>query len=169
MNAAAQHEWLVTHLPHRIRAAISRLPLEGELLTALSATEPQKIRERCEGNAIWEGRMAAVRWLIEFIGVKEDKHGKPVRPNPRGADASITMIAGGTLFDMSSPDAIFLARVWRGCSQASSHATHASGHPSVEPSELDRAMRIMTAHLDQTIYSGQSRNSAASSLHLEKQ
>jgi hypothetical protein len=168
MDTAAQDEWLVTHIPHRIRAALAGLPLQVELLQALAVADPLAIQHRSAGNAVWEGRMAAVRWLIEFIGVKEDKNtGKPVLVSPRGVDCSITMIQGGAPFDLSSPDAIILARVWKGCSQASSHATHKSGHPPVGEAQLDQAMRIVTAHLDRTIYAVHSRRVAAASLHLE--
>jgi len=172
MDNAAQNAWLTTHIPHRIRAVIARLPLQEELLKSISAKDPQKIKERCEGNSIWEGRLVAVRWLIEFIGVTQDKNGKPVRPkrrNPTGADVSIERIAGGALFDLQSSDAIVLARVWKGCSQASSHATHASGHPPVDEVTIDSALRIVIAHLDRTIYATQPRKVASASLHLEKQ
>lgn len=169
MDTAAQKEWLVTHLPHRVRAAMARLPFQDELLKSISAAEAPEIRVRCDGNAIWEGRLAAVRWLIEFIGVKEDRSGKPARPKPRGADSSIVQLAGGRLFDLMAPEAVFLARLWKGCSQAGSHATHASGHPPVNEAQLDHAMRIVTAHLDATIYASHSRKVAAASLHMEKQ
>jgi hypothetical protein len=166
MDHAAQDEWLVTHIPHRIRAAIARLPLQEELLAALLVADSHAVRARCDGNAIWEGRLVAVRWLIEFVGVK-DKHGKPARPTPVGADASISMMSGGTPFDLQLPDAIFLARVWKGCSQASSHATHASSHPPVGEAELDRAMSIVMAHLDRTVYAAHHCKIAAASLHVE--
>ena len=167
MDNAAQDEWLVTHIPHRIRAALAGLPLQVELLKTLAVAEPHKIEHRSAGNAVWEGRLAAIRWLIEFIGVKEDKDGKPAPVNPKGVDCSIRMIEGGVPFDLQSPDASVLARVWRGCSQASSHATHKSGHPPVGELQLDQAMRIIAAHLDRTIYANHARKVAAASLHLE--
>ncbi len=114
------------------------------------------IRTRSLFNAAWEGRMAGIRWLIEFVGVVE-KGGKPDRPNRRGADIAITRIADGAEFDLSSPDALVLSRVWKGCAQASGHPTQDSNHPPVDDKALDAAMRIIIRHLNHTIYAKSAR------------
>ena len=109
------------------------------------------IRMRSLLNAAWEGRMAGIRWLIEFVGVVDDS-GKPDRPNRRRADVAITRIPGGAEFDLSSPNALVLSRVWKGCAQASGHPTQDSNHPPVDDMALDAAMRIIIQHLERTIY-----------------
>jgi hypothetical protein len=43
--------------------------------------------------------------------------------------------------------------VWKGCSQASSHATHDSKHFLVDAKTLEEALRIIVSHLDKTVYS----------------
>ena len=45
-----------------------------------------------------------------------------------------------------------LADVWKGCAQASSHATHASGHPSVSEEVLTVALTLIIDHLQNTVY-----------------
>ena len=113
-----------------------------------------KIRAACFERAVWEGRMVAMRWLIDFVGIAADREGKPRRPTwYSDADVSITDI-GGQKIELSSPEAATLAKVWQGCSQASSHPTQDSNHPPVDPMTLDKALRIIVDHLQRTIYSG---------------
>jgi len=40
-------------------------------------TDEDKICRRCSTDSIWEGRLAATRWLIEFVGIRRDKNGNP--------------------------------------------------------------------------------------------
>ena len=85
MDAPEQAIWLAEHIPHRVRAAIARLPMESSILRVTATidpkclTEQQKIYWRCAADSIWEGRLAATRWLIEFVGIKQGKAGNPVR------------------------------------------------------------------------------------------
>jgi hypothetical protein len=129
MNAADQEQWRAQHIPHRLRACLTGLPLQHELTKTI---EDEKIQEstiiHCLSRTVSEGRMAAIRWLIEFIGVGERKKGKPGRPNRRGNDVSINMIGGGKEIDLDSHEAEILADVWKGCSQArrASYARHRS-------------------------------------------
>jgi hypothetical protein len=51
-----------------------------------------KIRAGCCERAVWEGRMAAMRWLIDFVGIAADCNGKPRPPTRRKADVSIGFI-----------------------------------------------------------------------------
>lgn len=157
MDPAKQDRWLSEHVPHRIRASLSGLALQDELMPATAGDELRaSIRARSLFNAAWEGRIAGIRWLIEFVGVV-DRGGKPDRPNRRGADVGITDIAGGVEFDLSVPEALVLSRVWRGCSQASGHPTADSSHPPVDDKALDDAMRTIIGHLDRTIYAKSAR------------
>jgi len=90
-----QNEWLTTHIPHRVRAAIARLPMETSLLRVTASidpalrTEEDKIYWRCSTDSINEGRLAATRWLIEFVGVQRDKN----ELQPYARNVSKTMFA----------------------------------------------------------------------------
>ena len=99
--------------------------------------------------------MAATRWLIEFVGISHsERSGKPARPKKYPADVRIDDFAPGSsnLFDLSKRDARLLADVWKGCSQASGHATHGSNHPSVKETVLSKALEVIVDHLQDTIY-----------------
>ena len=73
------------HIPHRVRAAIARLPMEnsisGRRQLSIPSAGPSRtcIYWRCATDSIWEGRLAATRWLIEFVGIKQGKDGNPAR------------------------------------------------------------------------------------------
>jgi hypothetical protein len=161
MDANEQPEWLCRHIPHRLRAAIARLPLENSLLHVKASIDPERRTDqdevywRCATDSIWEGRLAATRWLIEFIGIKRDGSGKATEHKKRkwSKDVRIDDFDGGTLFDTSDPNAQLLADVWKGCSQASSHATNEYNHPALsDRKELPAALTIVLNHLQDTIY-----------------
>jgi hypothetical protein len=59
-----------------------------------------------------------------------------------------------------------LAKVWKGCSQASGHPTQDTNHPPVNPKALDEALRIIVEHLGRTIYSGGLANLLAQNLDI---
>lgn len=158
MDRQEQKEWISNHIPHRVRAAIARLRMEDSLLgvsafiNPIPKTEEEKVYWRCATDSIWEGRLAATRWLIEFVGIQRDTNGNPPRPKWRDNDACIDDFEGGRLFDLSSGNARILADVWKGCTQASSHATK-TGHPSVcDRTVLPGALKIVLDHLQETIY-----------------
>jgi hypothetical protein len=163
MNPSDEEQWLAQHIPHRVGACLTCLPLQEELMPSAADEETRnKIRYRFFQNAAWEGRMAGMRWLIDFVGIAADSNGKPRRPTRYGdADVSITCIQGGEKMDLASSDAATLAKVWKGCSQASGHPTQDSNHPPVDPTALDEAMRILIRHLERTIYAASSRNLVA--------
>jgi hypothetical protein len=146
-------EWLRCHIPYRLQAGLAGLPLASEFLPATA--EPAlraQFTAICLNNAVCEGRLAAIRWLIEFIGIR-DKKDKPAKPLRLGEhDVGITSL-GGSEVDLDSPEAEILRKVWKGCSQASSHATHDSKHFPLKLETLEEAMRIIISHLDKTIYS----------------
>ena len=110
----------------------------------------------CATDSIWEGRLAATRWLVEFIGIKRDGNGKATEHKKQkgSKDVRIDNFDGGKLFDLADPNAQLLADVWKGCSQASSHATNEYNHPAVsDRKELPAALTIVLNHLQDTIYS----------------
>lgn len=41
MDAPEQAQWLANHIPHRVRAAIARLPMENSILRATATIDPQ--------------------------------------------------------------------------------------------------------------------------------
>jgi hypothetical protein len=157
MIRAHRNQWLTQHIPHRLSACLAELPLQSELFMLQVADDALRltIRAACCERAVWEGRMVAMRWLIDFIGVAANREGNPRLPTRYSdADVSISDILRGQKIELSSPEAAILAKVWQGCSQASSHPTQDSNHPPVDPMTLDHALRIIVNHLQRTIYSG---------------
>lgn len=160
-----QKVWLEEHIPHRVRASLTWTTHLDQLLATirLSQTETAQITGFCAGMAVWEGKHASMRWLIEFIGITANaKTGMPndphvVRKNRQGKkhtefDVDITDLPGGEFFDHTTDDAKYLAGIWKGCSQATGHPTDDSNHPAIGKRELDKAIRMVIAHLAKTIY-----------------
>lgn len=164
MDPHEQSEWMTKHIPHRVRAAIARVRMENSLLRVNAFIDPvlrsdeDKIYWRCSTDSIWEGRLAATRWLIEFVGI-QDKNGNPAACNKkRKVDVRIVDFEGGRYLDPSTAHGRCLADVWKGCSQASSHATDAYTHASVDDQTvLPEALRIILDHLQETIYDNASK------------
>jgi hypothetical protein len=163
MNSGEQSEWIARHIPHRVRAAIARLPMKDSLLDGEAFINPEcrtdrdKVYWRCATDSIWEGRLAATRWLIEFVGIKRnDDDGKATeykKSKKKGTrDVRVYDLDGGRCFDPSNPNAQLLADVWKGCPHASSHATNEYNHPLVAEKELSAALTIILDHLQDTIY-----------------
>ena len=119
LNEGDQKTWRHTHIPHRVRAAIARLDMRKSILRvyptidASSRNREERIYWRCATDSIHEGRLAATRYLIEFIGIQEDNSGNPARRDKdhrHAADINITDL-GGTLFSPTNPDAELLAKI----------------------------------------------------------
>ena len=121
---------------------------------ALTETTPDWIALRCASNAMWEGRLVATRWLIDFIGIKADKAtGVALRNRKIGQhDWDIENLRPGSYFNPSGPGSQTLADIWLGCTRASSHPTWKSGHPSVKPDRLNAALEIVMNHLQRELY-----------------
>ena len=168
LSASDQITWRHIHIPHRVRAGIARLDMRNSRLGVSTVIDPalytpeQRIFWRCSTDSIWEGRFAATRWLIELIGVAQSKDGSLLRPKRYLAtDVLIDRFDGGfsNLFDLSTPEASFLAEIWKGCTQASFHVTHESaGHPDVREPRLMKALAIAIDHLQKTIYQAAQEN-----------
>lgn len=105
---------------------------------------------------MWEGRLAAIRWLIMFAGISAvGDNFEPVRPkiHNRNTDVFITQIDGGHMKLFPNGDnAKFLARVWAGCSKATAHPTNGTAHPEIKERELATALETIATHLQNTIY-----------------
>ena len=154
LTSDQQKQWLKEHIPHRIRAVLPGLPMQGlwRIHWKIGIISSQA-GIHCMHNAIWEGRLTAIRWLIMFVGVAE-KNGKAVPfslKHPQ-SDVRIDRFNGGKLFDAATNNALKLALVWKGCSQATSHPTQGTKHPPVNEPQLAEALTIIIDHLDQTIY-----------------
>jgi hypothetical protein len=165
MNALEQEMWLTDHIPHRLRAACARLDLQNTLLNASLFIDPaistnkHTVIWQCSTDSIWEGRLAAMRWLIEFVGIQLDKNGVAIKRPKKANDVAIDDFAGGVELKPNTADGEFLAKVWKGCTQASSHATNAYGHPSVDDrTVLPKAVGIVLDHLQATIYGRAGKN-----------
>ena len=153
MNGTEQNEWLTEHLPHRLRACLPFLTFQEELMPQAA---DEKARQNIRGcflvTAALEGRMVALRWLIEFVGIRERK-GKPARPRLGNTGVSILCIEGGRQIEIPSPEADTLAKVWKACSQASGHPTRDTNHLPLTNAVIEEALRIIVGHLKQSVYS----------------
>ncbi len=159
MDATEQNQWLAEHIPYRLRASFALSPLQDEFM-------PRSVHEQTPNctkagfliTAAFEGRMTAMRWLIELVGVCERK-GKPDRPRQFPTAVSIQSLQDeDQRIDLFSDEAQFLAKVWTACSQASAHPTQGTNHPTIDNPTLDKALRIIVNHLQRTVYSGRSPN-----------
>ena len=115
-------------------------------------SQADSVAVHCVANAIWEGRLTATRWLIDFLGVSRNIHGEPVRPSVKPHDWRIDKMVAESLFPLKGADAQKLADVWLGCTKATSHPTRDSGHPPVDPTELNVAVAIVVDYLDCVLY-----------------
>lgn len=156
LTPAEIDEWLRIHVPYRIRAGIAGTELWDDFDPRPFFISPQDgTKWWCIQHGLHQGRLVAVRWLIEFVGIKWEK-GKPaesnaVSKNP-GTDFGINRLPGGRPFSRNLPEAQLLADTWKGCSQAIAHPTRGTGHPDVEAPTLTKVMRIIIPHLEATIY-----------------
>ena len=167
-------EWLDKHIPHRVRAGLANSNLLKDHLGsvpqfATTTSRKHEIAWRCISDSFWEGRLAAIRWLIEFLGIKGTRTLPPqvkvAKKDPDCPDdIRIDDLPNGSVFPDSDPDAIKLAAFWCGCSKASSHATDNSGHPSLDNAKRDEVMRLIMRHLDKTIYKDEAVKAAARAL-----
>jgi len=158
-------DWFVQHIPHRVRSALAGTEmlvlklqdLFGNENVRTAGYEPRitsqadSVAVHCVDSALWEGRLTATRWLIDFVGVSCNKHGQPSRPVQKLHDWRIDKM-GAPLFPLSDVNAQKLADVWLGCTKATSHPTQGSGHPPVDPNELNTAIAIVIEFLDRTLY-----------------
>jgi hypothetical protein len=157
-----QRTLLLQDIPHRICASLTWLKtMDGDWAMPPDPEWKNKDKDKfhiyCVGRSVDEGRKAAMRWLIEFVGIaKDNKTKRPKKPAPlRGHEDEQVLIERldhGKLFDIHCGDAIILAEVWKGCTQASMHATTNTGHPLVEPKNLAEALKIIIAYLENNLY-----------------
>lgn len=161
-----RQSWLTEHLPNRIGSAWVWLPglkNDWEWKTHKDFgqdADPNQVW--CIGRAVENGQKAAMRWLIEFVGIrlkKKDDKDIPDRPIRAGTDVSIQSFVddGADLqidldTDNMSSRAWILAKVWQGCSKSSVHSTFKTGHYRADPPQLAAAFMIIVEHLQEKLY-----------------
>lgn len=164
LNPKEQEEWLIQHLPNRVGAAWVDLPdMQGEWdWKGQRPLGPGHFTRNVDENQVWcycraveNGQKAAMRWLIEFVGIRLNEKGKPDRPRRLDTDVSIqSFVADGSDLQVSrtSSEAMSLARVWQGCSKSCVHSTFRTNHCSADPPELAKAFAIIVEHLQAKLY-----------------
>jgi hypothetical protein len=149
-----QDQWLEQHIKTRICAALASVSLVRRMQESLPlSSNSERTQLEFVFHAVWEGRQAALRWLIEFLGVAQGRDGKPKAPAIQSDDVRITDLAGGVPLSISSSEAAELAVMWHAVSKATSHATQGSGHAPIDDIRLERVNRIIIEHLRKTVYS----------------
>lgn len=168
--------WLLEHLPNRVCAAWVWLhSMKGEWEWNRQRPLPPGERQRdfaenADGNQVWcigraaeHGQKAAMRGLIEFVGIVLSKTGKPQRPSgydndiPKEVSIQSFVTDGSDLqipldSNNPSPTAWILARVWKGCTQSCVHPTFKTNHDRADPPELAEAFTIIVEHLQAKLY-----------------
>jgi hypothetical protein len=158
LNDAEKQSWLDQHVPHRICAALAGLPMPEKWAAPRPNLPNRNFSVWCADRSIDEGRKAAMRWLIEFVGVR-DKNGKPAAPRPHDNGKSVTIQqVGGRLFDTNSQCAPKLAKIWKACAQASLHPTTDTNHHPLREDDLAATLEIVIAHLETSLYKPSGRN-----------
>ena len=91
--------------------------------------------------------------MIEFIGVKADKNGKPDLPKYRlDDDINITFLDSGDLLELNSPEAHTLACMWQALTKVTAHATHGAKFSDITEDAIRNAAKIILRHLRATVY-----------------
>jgi hypothetical protein len=144
MTRGEKDEWMDIHIPSRFLAAMAHTELQTE-----QDCRPLDTYAR---PAVHMGRLAAIRWLIEFVGIKESK-GQVVECKPKEGfpDTRIDRL-DGRLLSRNSLEAKELAKAWTAISQAIAHPTHASGHSSLELPVIVPAVKILKDHIQANLY-----------------
>jgi hypothetical protein len=146
-------EWLDQHIRTRVYAALASVALVRRLQDSRpSDAHDERAQLEFVFHAVWEGRQAALRWLIEFVEVAQGKDGNPKRPTPQPDDVRIGHLQVGAEFPIPSSEASELAVMWHAVSKATSHATQGSGHVPIDEARIDRVTRIVLEHLQKTVY-----------------
>jgi hypothetical protein len=158
LNRAEQDVFLLQHVPHRLCAASTWLKLPHKWVMPKEPALPNNhFHVWCTGRSVDEGRYAAMRWLTEFVGVKMAWVGRRgVRPKvPKDRPDQMVTIRrfnGGRFFPLGTRHSALLARIWKGCTQASVHPTRDTNHPDVSEGTLAKGLTLILDHLDAHLY-----------------
>lgn len=155
LGQTIQNQWLVQHIPHRIRAVLPGIPMRSPWFLNLSGhMHLDPFSWRCVGNSMWEGRLTAIRWLILFVGISANRQLQPIVAEMKHPqfDVRIDRFTGGRLLSPTTPEGRTLAQVYAGCSKATAHPTEGTNHPDTSEIALAGALHIVLPHLESTIY-----------------
>jgi hypothetical protein len=149
-----KEEWLMQHVPHRVCAGLAWLPMPEKRAVPRPDLPNMNFGVWCVDRCVEEGNKAAMRWLIEFVGVKHDRKSDgpvPIKADDNGKSVTIAQV-GGTMFDTTKPGARKLAKIWQACSQASGHPTADTKHDPLDREALASALCIVIDHLETALY-----------------
>ena len=157
LKSAEQDVFLLQHIPHRLCAVSTWLKLPGKWVMPQEPFLPNNhFYVWCIGRSVDEGRYAAMRWLTEFVGVKMAWKGRRgVRPKPTDKPHQMVTIQrfnGGRFFPLGTRHSALLARIWKGCTQASVHPTRDTNHPDVSEQTLAKGLELIVNHLEAHLY-----------------
>lgn len=155
ITAEMKRYWRHQHIQTRMFALQANLQMLREKQQQLAADRQFELYQlECLFHAGWEGRHAAARWLIEFVGVTGLRNGKAVGGDQSGAAEHDFRVSdlGGQCIDLNSDGATKLARLRKDINKATSHPTHASGHDPISEARLNEAALIIKEHLQATLY-----------------
>lgn len=137
-----QAGWLNQHLETRMRAAKAN---RNFIAAIRDSFQPgSQYHAMCDNvfHAAWEGQHAALRWLIEFVGVKPPKFDD---------DVNILCFPGGVI--MAAKDNPDLVTLWDALSKFTAHPTDSNvPHSEASVEKLLPAATKIEAHLRATIY-----------------
>jgi hypothetical protein len=153
LSPAEQTEWLEQHIRSRALAALSKPELVRSWLANTPRDQTALKRElMCVLQSSWEGRHAAIRWLIEFVGNCDYRGSKYLAPTPhtRGREHSfrITGLPGGRPIVFSEE----LADIYSALTKATAHPTRDSKHSPISSDRLKKAAQQVIDHLQKTVY-----------------
>ena len=87
--------WLDQHIRSRVHAVLAQPSLVRRALDQLpSEAAEARAHHAFILQASWEGRHAAMRWLIEFVGISSDTGGNIKSPQRRKDDLGIADLGG---------------------------------------------------------------------------
>jgi hypothetical protein len=163
LSSAERTDFLNQHLPNRVAAAWIWLPnIAGEWEWKLRrdfAENADNNQVWCIGRAAEHGQKAAMRWLIEFVGIRLNPQEMPDRPIRHKTDVSIqSFVDDGSDLQIvldttdNSSKAWILARVWDGCTKSCVHSTFNTNHHRADPPQLAEALTIIVEHLQEKLY-----------------
>lgn len=149
--------WLHEHIPYRLVGGIALTPIAQEWdLSDTPLRCTGGFQFVCLNYATLQGQRAAIRWLIEFVGIQRAKSGQPCQSRAATeqdqTDCGIWLLPNGKNMLDSHPAAQLLADTWKGCTQAISHPTVGTNHPDVELPQITEALRAIIQFLQETIY-----------------
>jgi hypothetical protein len=137
-----QAYWLKQHIRTRVYAVLASRKFIRDMQQDVSTDSQKRLYLECIFHATWEGQHAAMRWLIEFVGVEHSTDSDAV---------TIQCFDGGEPIKQDSKVYTELKKIWVGCSKATSHPTIGK-HPDIREPALHKAATIIMSHLANTIY-----------------